>query len=723
VTLANVVDDLNLSTDGHDTPIVYFLIRDDLPDSLQARTIIGSLVRQLLEWGRDTSEIDRIRKSALDIEDMRFLLRDSYSEKQRIYLIIDGLDLCSPEEQKVVAEFLRDIRAEFWVLQCASLRQKSDLVGGRVVPLPDNSLDLAEFIEADLTRCLENNILKLGDATLILKIQDSLVEGSKGMFLWVALQIRSLCSLETDEQILNALDDLPVDLSQTYLCILRRVQGTRLLYQNRILQLVASAQHPLTVEEMREALSVSPGYTDWTTAKLINDIHSTLTTCGCLIDVDEEEFTVRFVHPSVKNFVLQQLAASADDSKQRPDDVKGMAMEICHKAMADVIVTYLSLGIFDTQISTSVIPRVDGGETNLKVITAATAASKSVQNLALKLLAHRSRPNFDLAKTLVEGIGARNTYHDRKFTFVDYARRWCLKHVCATATLPLGDHIWKLLPALLERNAVGPRPEPTPQSAFIEAVTQDNEEVLNLLLRSKSQVYSDHQFVQTYRGLATTYDPLALAICKGHQRMTDQLQQFDLSLHKTLAPRDMSICSFVYKGSVQIVEGLMAQAVLEISDPEIWEESPRTQLRHVCQSGRGLLACAVWGGNTDMIRLLSSCDLLDLGSPEHHPVEEALTSNNTTALRLMLYSGKVVLGKREQEDFVQLATSLEMRDAVPKLNQFIDVVRAPIKSPYPELLDEGEYFPTDDQPQKRPHAHGIFRKHEFPSSSLRTRSF
>jgi hypothetical protein len=36
----------------------------------------------------------------------------------------------------------------------------------------------------------------------------------------------------------------------------------------------------------------------------INDIYSTLMTCGCLIQIDEEESTVRFVHPSVMDYFL-----------------------------------------------------------------------------------------------------------------------------------------------------------------------------------------------------------------------------------------------------------------------------------------------------------------------------------------------------------------------------------------------------------------------------------
>ena len=60
----------------------------------------------------------------------------------------------------------------------------------------------------------------------------------------------------------------------------------------------------MVTEELREALSVIPGDVDWNPAKLLNDVHSTLGSCGSLIFIDEEELTVRLVHPSVKLFLL-----------------------------------------------------------------------------------------------------------------------------------------------------------------------------------------------------------------------------------------------------------------------------------------------------------------------------------------------------------------------------------------------------------------------------------
>ena len=66
-----------------------------------------------------------------------------------------------------------------------------------IVPQPDNALEIVAFVEAKLELCLTNRKLVLGDPALILEIQDSLLNASRGMFLWVALQIHSLYSMMT----------------------------------------------------------------------------------------------------------------------------------------------------------------------------------------------------------------------------------------------------------------------------------------------------------------------------------------------------------------------------------------------------------------------------------------------------------------------------------------------------------------------------------------------
>src|SRR6202000_1467292 len=96
----------------------------------------------------------------------------------------------------------------------------------------------------------------------------------------------------------------PKNLPETFSRVLQKSKGKP--YQRRILELVSVACRPLTTEELREALSVTPNVTKWDPNDVLNDIYSIIALCGSLVIVDEEELTVRFVHNSVKQFLFSQ---------------------------------------------------------------------------------------------------------------------------------------------------------------------------------------------------------------------------------------------------------------------------------------------------------------------------------------------------------------------------------------------------------------------------------
>jgi hypothetical protein len=63
------------------------------------------------------------------------------------------------------------------------------------------------------------------------------------MFLWVALQIKSLFSMSTDKEIKEALTNLPVELPHIYNQVLQKVQEPSSMHQ-RLLELITSARRP-----------------------------------------------------------------------------------------------------------------------------------------------------------------------------------------------------------------------------------------------------------------------------------------------------------------------------------------------------------------------------------------------------------------------------------------------------------------------------------------------
>jgi hypothetical protein len=666
VVLSNMVDDINLGADQHDTSMAYFFARQDLPESLKGRTVIGSLVRQLLVSLDDFTDATSTDTRFFDVQDMVSLLLSVYNKKHRVYLVLDGLDLCKKEEIEVIVGFVKDLQEEMWVLTCVSLRQEPhrepDAVYRKfqalqISSLPDNNSDITSFIDTELAKCVEDGNLKLGNATLILTIRHALLEGSNGMFLWVALQIKVLCSMATDREIEEALEDLPTDLSETYSRILQKVQGRRKFHQAKILRLISAARVPLSISEMRDALSVTPGRTDWTNRDTINDIYSTLTTCGCLIQVDEEESTVRFVHPSVQEFFLQpRRQFHADGSQKALRDDAVVTMEDCHQTMADIIVTYLSYGVFDTRVSTSRVPVIEVGATPSMAIRSVTEGSQKVQSLALKLLAHRKRLDFDIGKTLAEDIAVRNSRKRHEFPFLKYAQKWCFNHVLAIKSEAPGTFVKELFPAILDQLGHTVISESESVTALMMAIEHNNKWLLELLA-AMPNFSSDHLFQHQCHGEPIIYNLVSYALCNGNERAVK-------ILGRTALPRTYGgdpICHVIEIGDTVMVG-------------EVLREHSEQSL-HICQSGRNPVAFSIWRDKPYMARDLLLQHRIDpnTGSPGHTPVEEAIARKSIVALDILLQSRKIRLRPDQKDNFVSQAKANWSEEAVGMIKQFAEV--------------------------------------------------
>ena len=359
VLLANIVDDIHLHIQDKDTAVAYFFCRHDIPESLKAQTVIGSLARQLLCRIPNLATVAELLNkttSALDFETLLSLFQYALPPSYRAYFILDGLDECDSTEKNNLIQHLRKFQELFTLFLCVSHRIELDntfklsseqFTAIRITSIPDENPDIEVFINAELKSCIESQKLVIGNPNLILEIQDALLKGSQGMFLWVALQIQSLCAIRTDASIRDALANLPKDLPETFSRILQKSEGSGIPYQRLIFELITTAHRPLTIEELREALSVVPGDAVWNPERLLNDVYSTLSCCGCLLTVDEEELTVRLVHHSVKQFLLNDFVDSTNTL---------FTLNSAQRKMADIIVTYLSYGVFETQLSTQVAP-------------------------------------------------------------------------------------------------------------------------------------------------------------------------------------------------------------------------------------------------------------------------------------------------------------------------------------------------------------------------------
>lgn len=276
VLLANIVDDLNIHVQSKNTVVTYFFSRHDIPESLNARTVIGSLARQLLLPIADltmAAEVIDETASAPDFEKILSLLHRALPSEYKAYFVLDGLDDWDYSERDMLAQQLQKLQETVVLHLCVSSRVEPSsalemsfarVTTLKITSIPDDNPDIEMFVEAQLTSCLECGKLVVGDPGLILEIQDALLRGSHGIFLWIILSIEFLCATKSDEAIRDALVDYPRDISETFAQIRRMLGGSAMTYQRQILASITYAQRRLamTKDVNEESAQTTIGQSD-----------------------------------------------------------------------------------------------------------------------------------------------------------------------------------------------------------------------------------------------------------------------------------------------------------------------------------------------------------------------------------------------------------------------------------------------------------------------------
>jgi hypothetical protein len=189
VMLANIVDDLTTHVEGTDATVAYFC-RHDLLQSLDERTVIGALARQIPRSESDLFLGPTVANTTcFNFGELMSLAKGARTQNAHIYIVLDGLYLCDRSMNKQITIALRELQSVQKVHICISYRLESntateipDLRNTMVVPQLNNEPEIEAFIEAELERCLASRTLVLGNPALILNIHDSLLEVSQGMF-------------------------------------------------------------------------------------------------------------------------------------------------------------------------------------------------------------------------------------------------------------------------------------------------------------------------------------------------------------------------------------------------------------------------------------------------------------------------------------------------------------------------------------------------------------
>lgn len=157
------------------------------------------------------------------------------------------------------------------------------------------------------------------------------------------------------------------------------------------MQLVSVAYRPLSTKELREALSIVPGEVEWNTAKLSNNISGLLACCGGIVIIDEEELSVRFVHESARQFLIDS-------------DISytcGFTINDAERRMAQIVTTYLNFVTFETRVSTVVMPKIPANMVVDSVMSSIPQHSKFLKSVS-RLKRSSNATGTDISRILAE---------------------------------------------------------------------------------------------------------------------------------------------------------------------------------------------------------------------------------------------------------------------------------------------------------------------------------
>uniref|UniRef100_L2FG23 Nacht domain protein n=1 Tax=Colletotrichum fructicola (strain Nara gc5) TaxID=1213859 RepID=L2FG23_COLFN len=377
VTIANLVDDLSLQ---RESVVFYFFCRHDNPESLKCQTILGSLTRQYLSEISVGSQQFTDDIPTLDTAAMTRIMVSS-TNKSRTYVLIDGLDECRSEERRGLLQCLAEIQGmPGWHLGLSARLSAEVLFGDDIIitwhiSMPNLNPDIERYVDSELSRRKDSGELVTSDAQLITEIREALLKGYNGMFLWVSLQLDAVCFEASDHDIRQALASLPKDLADIYTRILKssaKLDHKR--YHVRLFKFITAAFEPLSIDQIKDIMSVRIGDTSWDPSRRINDVIRMLKFCGSLVMIDEEEQTVRFVHHTARRFCLGALGGSLYGTLPFTE------IE-AHQELGEITVTYMNYGIFGRQLSTRVVPKIDVRKIPEQISHATIGSPRFTRNL------------------------------------------------------------------------------------------------------------------------------------------------------------------------------------------------------------------------------------------------------------------------------------------------------------------------------------------------------
>lgn len=176
--------------------ITYYYCDFSDPKSLEARGVLGTLLRQLLNEimiSEDLKkQLDQFYRPDIRIastDELVAILFAVIEQFSKVYIFIDGLDECGKEDRNTISSTVKQLAgSDSSIVKIVVTSQEtaeiSKFLGGFPyiqISEENNSSDIVSFIEETVTAHMRSGVLAVNDFSLKTDIMSALIDGAQGM--------------------------------------------------------------------------------------------------------------------------------------------------------------------------------------------------------------------------------------------------------------------------------------------------------------------------------------------------------------------------------------------------------------------------------------------------------------------------------------------------------------------------------------------------------------
>ncbi|PKK43826.1 hypothetical protein CI102_10268, partial [Trichoderma harzianum] len=310
--------------DDQDTTSLYFFCANGNENCNNAIAVLRGLAYQLLSKHPDIStsvasyfETAKHTENTLISPETLWMVFKTLLRAPKlgtVYCILDGLDEC---DEKSIRELVKQFR-DFYspsdhtgpIAQNLKLAIVSRKINGledfpKIRLDPDNDSLINEDIKRFISTAMQELSRRPGyDDDFVRDIENVLLRRSNGTFLWIGFVMKALLDMSTRMEVMDVLNALPQGLPAMYGRMLLQIKSSQRHIISTILKCVTIARRPMTLEELKTAVSLLCNTPIDSTQIMCDRIAS----CGPILRISggHDTGTCSLVHQSARNYLLRE---------------------------------------------------------------------------------------------------------------------------------------------------------------------------------------------------------------------------------------------------------------------------------------------------------------------------------------------------------------------------------------------------------------------------------